>query len=426
MGRSDLIEVKELQLVEGLRKIGSHIPQPAPAKDAPVSTLVLGLFLSPSKMQSPVWCLFPPFSPSHAFMSVWGRGFQRELGGIIRFHSPPPGMPDELREVVSAHAIWGVSKVYDAAVKSTMIGEDDDSPEHWVSAKECVELAVKHRDHRFYDVPEWAAEEFSKRKTLTKVNKVRKKLKTGDYSKVSSIALGLDASWGRLASDGVPPPTVERSDAEHHRVLICGDRKVSVCRIMSPQWTGLTKKVETVGSRHVALLGVPSSPADATLVRSATMACGDTKFHMCANAVVLGRMGLLAAPVPVNFVEPECVLPLWVVVISLQCGRQHQVLVKSGKAVARHRKEIVDDTAGWWQDVCRVTGWDPLSRGWRTEKVLCRCVPQECVMMLHVWLNWTPPQWSLQYYEVQAWSSIPIPESATPVALPWGCLSANV
>ena len=158
-------------------------------------------------------------------------------------------------------------------------------------------------------MPEWAAEEFSKRKTLTKVNKVRKKLKTGDYSKVSSIALGLDALWGRLASDGVPPPTVERSDAEHHRVLICGDRKVSVCRIMSPQWTGLTKKVETVGSKHVALLGVPSSPADATLVRLATMACGDTKFHMCTNEVVLGRMGLLAAPVPVNFVEPECVLP---------------------------------------------------------------------------------------------------------------------
>ena len=94
--------------------------------------------------------------------------------------------------------------------------------------------------------------------------------------------------------------------------------------------------------------------------------------------------------------------------------------------MARHRKEIVDDTAGWWQDVCTVTEWDPLSQGWRTGKVLCRCVPQECVMTLHVWLNWTPPQWSLQYYEVQAWSSIPIPESATPVALPWGCLSANV
>ena len=84
-------------------------------------------------------------------------------------------------------------------------------------------------------MPAWAAEEFSKRKTLTKVNKVRKKLKTGDYSKVSSIALGLDASLGRLASDGVPPPTVERCDTEHHRVLICGDRKVSVCRIMRPQ-----------------------------------------------------------------------------------------------------------------------------------------------------------------------------------------------
>ena len=108
-------------------------------------------------------------------------------------------------------------------------------------------------------MPKWVAEEFSKRKTQTKVNKVRKKLKTGDYSKVSTIALGLDALWGRLASNRVPFPTAQRDDSEHHRVLLCGDRKVSVCRIMSPQWTGFTQKVETVGSRHVALLGVPSS-----------------------------------------------------------------------------------------------------------------------------------------------------------------------
>ena len=95
-----------------------------------MSTPIPGLFLSPSKMQSPVWCLFPPFSPSLAFISMWGWGFQRELGGILRFHSPPPGMPDELREVVSAHPIRGLSKVCNAAVKSTVIREDDDSPEH--------------------------------------------------------------------------------------------------------------------------------------------------------------------------------------------------------------------------------------------------------------------------------------------------------
>ena len=281
-----------------------------------------------------------------------------------------------------------------------MIDADDGSPERWVSAKECVELAVKHRDHRFYDVPEWAAEEFSKRKTLTRVNKVRKKLKTGDYSKVSTIVLGLDTSWGGLATNRVPAPTAECDSSEHHRVLLCGDRKVSVCRIMSPQWTGFTKKVETIGSRHVALLRVPSSSADGTSIRSATMACGDTKFHMYTNAVVLGKMGLLAAPIPVDLVE--CVLPLWVVVHSIKWGRQHQVLVKSGKVVARHRKEIVDDTTVWWQDVCRVTKRDHSSRGWQKERVLCRCVLHASAMMLHVWLNWTPPEWSLQYYEVHS------------------------
>ena len=156
------------------------------------------------------------------------------------------------------------------------------------------------------------------------------------------------------------------------------------------------------------------------------MASGDTKFHMYTNAVVLGKMGLLAAPIPVDLVEQECVLPLWVVVHSIQWGRQHQVLVKSRKVVARHRNDILDDTTVWWQDVCRVTEWDPLSRGWQTERVLFPCVPHACVMMLHVWLNWTPPQWSLQYYELQVWSSIPIRETATPLTLQCSCLSANV
>ena len=153
-------------------------------------------------------------------------------------------------------------------------------------------------------MPEWATEEFSKHKTLTKVNKVRKKLKTGDYSKLSTIALGLDASWGWLASNRVPHPTAECDSSEHHRVLLTGDRKVSVCRIMSAQCTCFTKKVETVVPGHVALLGVPSSSADGTSIRSATMACGDTKFHMYTNAVVLGKMGLSAASIPVDLVQP--------------------------------------------------------------------------------------------------------------------------
>ena len=81
LGRSDLIEVKELQLVEGLRKVGSHIPKPAPAKEAPVSTPVSGLFLSPSKMQLPVWCLFPPFSPSYSIHVHVGLGLSTRVRG---------------------------------------------------------------------------------------------------------------------------------------------------------------------------------------------------------------------------------------------------------------------------------------------------------------------------------------------------------
>ena len=80
--------------------------------------------------------------------------------------------------------------VYGTTGKPSVIDIDDESPEHWVSAKEYIELAVKQRDHGYYDVPEWAAEEFSKSKTLSKIKiKVGKRLKTGDYSKVSSIAL---------------------------------------------------------------------------------------------------------------------------------------------------------------------------------------------------------------------------------------------
>ena len=130
LGRSHVIQVKELQLVERLRKIGSHIPQRAPAEEAPVNTPVTGPFLSPSKMQSPVWCPFPPFAPSDALISMWGWGLQQELGGVLRFHSPPSRLCDALREVVSAHAIWGLSRVFGATVKTSVIDVDDDLPEH--------------------------------------------------------------------------------------------------------------------------------------------------------------------------------------------------------------------------------------------------------------------------------------------------------
>ena len=100
-----------MQLLEGRRKIGSHIPPPMAAKDALVNILVTILFLSPSKIQSPMWYLFSPFCPSNAFISIRGWGDQQELGGFLRFHSPPSQMARDLEDVVNSHSIWGLAGV---------------------------------------------------------------------------------------------------------------------------------------------------------------------------------------------------------------------------------------------------------------------------------------------------------------------------
>ena len=99
-------------------------------------------------------------------------------------------------------------------------------------------------------------------------------------------------------------------------------------RIIGPQWTSFINKVDTVGSLRVAMLGLPSSIAEGTTIRSATFTCSDSKFHLCAASVVLGKVGLLAAPILADLIQPECVMPLWVVIHSLQWRRQKQVLVK--------------------------------------------------------------------------------------------------
>ena len=91
-----------------------------------MNTPVTGLFLAPSKIQSPVWCLFPPFAFSHALISICGWGLQQELRGVLRFHSPPSGVSEELWEDASAHAIWGLSRAYDATAKTAVIEADDD------------------------------------------------------------------------------------------------------------------------------------------------------------------------------------------------------------------------------------------------------------------------------------------------------------
>ena len=82
--------------MEGLRKIGPHIPQPGTAQEAPISTPITGMFLTPSVMQSLVWCLFPPLSPSEALIFMWGWGLQQEVVVVLRFHSPPSHLPNEL------------------------------------------------------------------------------------------------------------------------------------------------------------------------------------------------------------------------------------------------------------------------------------------------------------------------------------------
>ena len=74
-------------MLDGLKKIAARIPSPQQTKpQAAVQVAATGTVVDALTEQK-VWCLMPPYSPQHAFISPWGFGHCIELGGVVTFIS---------------------------------------------------------------------------------------------------------------------------------------------------------------------------------------------------------------------------------------------------------------------------------------------------------------------------------------------------
>ena len=113
-GRMDAIDVISLKTLDGLKKIAARIPTviATSAHSASAAAVPITGLLQDFKGEGLQWVTVPPFSPSSAFISLWGFGLAKEFGGRLVMHSPEPELEAELDSIVRRHGIWGLDGVY--------------------------------------------------------------------------------------------------------------------------------------------------------------------------------------------------------------------------------------------------------------------------------------------------------------------------
>ena len=112
-GRMDAVDIISLKTIDGLKNIAARIPTVSAtaahcASSAAVPIAGLGQDFKGEGLQG---VPLPPFSPSSAFISLWGFGLAKEIGGQLVMHSPEPELEVELDLIVSRHGIWGLDGV---------------------------------------------------------------------------------------------------------------------------------------------------------------------------------------------------------------------------------------------------------------------------------------------------------------------------
>ena len=103
----DAVDIISLKTLNGLKKIAPRIPTvtAAAAHYSSSAALPISGLLQDFKGEGLQWVTLPPFSPSCAFISLWGFGLAKEIGGRLVMHSPKPELEAELESVVARH-IW--------------------------------------------------------------------------------------------------------------------------------------------------------------------------------------------------------------------------------------------------------------------------------------------------------------------------------
>ena len=96
-------------MLDGLKNIAARIPSPQQTKpEAAVEVAAAGVVVDALTDQT-VWCLMPPYSPQHAFISLWGFGQCTEMGGTVTFTAGMEDAQRDIAETAERHGIWGIS-----------------------------------------------------------------------------------------------------------------------------------------------------------------------------------------------------------------------------------------------------------------------------------------------------------------------------
>ena len=228
MQRSDEIEIKELSMLDGLKKIAARIPSPQQTKpEAAVEVAATGVVVDALTDQT-VWCLMPPYSPQHAFISLWGFGQCTEMGGTVTFTAGMEDAQRDIAEIAERHGIWGIQKSFQKRPEGSQNERHslNSTESEWDKAADQFEVVVRSRGHGMQDAPPWVLQQLTQSKAYKGLNKQNKKHKTGGYHPVQTMACPTeDSGTLTLAGERVQPPT--RRTGSHSEVLRQGDQRVA-------------------------------------------------------------------------------------------------------------------------------------------------------------------------------------------------------
>ena len=67
---------------------------------------------------------------------------------------------------------------------------------------------------------------------------------------------------------------------------------------------------------------------------------------------------------------------LWVVLGIIEEGYSRQVLHHPDR-IRRKKNSVKFEIGTWWEEVCGITKWDPVSRKWEGELVRFQSIPEK-------------------------------------------------
>ena len=179
-GRMDAVDIISLKTIDGLKNIAARIPTVSAtaahcASSAAVPIAGLGQDFKGEGLQ---WVTLPPFSPCSAFISLWGFGLAKEIGGRLVMHSPEPELEVELDLIVARHGIWGLDGVYGGH-------EGQSVHKNLEVAKSEFEISVAQDPGHLSGAPQWVIDDLTVTRQIRVKQSKKSGVKTGGYVSAS-------------------------------------------------------------------------------------------------------------------------------------------------------------------------------------------------------------------------------------------------